>query len=60
MQLFGALNAFCLSEGAGLTRTAATTSFYFGPKTEAKSACPQWDIAEENSGLLVLSLALFA
>lgn len=24
----------------------------------ARSACPQWDIAGENSGLLVLSLAL--
>lgn len=60
LQLFGALNAFCLSKGTGLTHTAATTSFYFGPKTGAKSACPQWDIAEENSGLLVLSLALFA
>lgn len=30
-----------------------------GPKqATARSACPQWDIAGENSGLLVLSLAL--
>lgn len=51
--LFGALNSVCLSKGMGLTYSAATAL-----QATARSACPQWDIAEENSGLLVLSLAL--
>lgn len=51
--LFGALNSVCLSKGMGLTYSAATAL-----QAMARSACPQWDIAEENSGLLVLSLAL--
>ncbi len=60
--LSGALNAVCLSKGIGLTYSAATASFQFNPKASNRQRpdqlVPKGDIAGENSGLLVLSLAL--